>query len=280
METKSDLKNTSQRGVIYLGHIPHGFYEEEIRDYFKQFGKVTNLRVSRSRKSGRSKGFGFVEFANNEVAKIAAETMNNYLMFKKRVIAQYVPPERRHPRLFANRVQWSTSNYPLKGRHRAVVKRHNTDLDDKEHLKQTGRLMKTVRRTLKKLADMGIIYDFQPVDKPTEKMDAIVTEASTKPDDTLKLKKQAKKNSIPTKTSPKPTNVLNLKKKGDTRTESSPKSADVLKSKKAKKDIVSKSLGLKDSRVNVLIDNVRKHLGKTGCINDNIITRSKSKVGK
>lgn len=127
---------------------------------------------------------------------------------------------------------------------------------------------------------MGIAYDFQPVDKPTEEMDGIVTETSTKPDDTLKLKKKSKKNDILTKTSLKPADVLKLKKKGDIPTKTSTKPAAVLKLKKAKKDVVKKSLGLKDSRANVLISDVRKHLGKTGCINDNIITRSKSKVGK
>ncbi len=33
--------------------------------------------------TGKCKGFGFVEFACDEVAKIVAETMNNYLMFNK-----------------------------------------------------------------------------------------------------------------------------------------------------------------------------------------------------
>ena len=33
--------------------------------------------------TGKCKGFGFVEFECDEVAKIAAQTMNNYLMFNK-----------------------------------------------------------------------------------------------------------------------------------------------------------------------------------------------------
>lgn len=37
------------RGVVYLGHIPHGFYEEQMTDYFKQFGEITRVRVARSK---------------------------------------------------------------------------------------------------------------------------------------------------------------------------------------------------------------------------------------
>lgn len=37
-------------GVIYLGHIPHGFYESEMRNFFQQFGTVNRVRLSRSKK--------------------------------------------------------------------------------------------------------------------------------------------------------------------------------------------------------------------------------------
>jgi len=39
-------------GVVYVGHIPHGFYEEQMRKYFSQFGTVTRLKLARSRKVG------------------------------------------------------------------------------------------------------------------------------------------------------------------------------------------------------------------------------------
>lgn len=74
-----------QRGIIYVGHIPHGFYEEQMRSYFKQFGRVRNVVICRSQKTDKAKGFGFVQFDDHDVAKIAAETMNNYLMFKRRL---------------------------------------------------------------------------------------------------------------------------------------------------------------------------------------------------
>lgn len=72
-----------------MGHIPHGFYEDGIKAYASQFGKVTRVRVARSKRTGRSKGFGFVEFRNPEVAKIFAETVDNYLMYDRLLKCEY-----------------------------------------------------------------------------------------------------------------------------------------------------------------------------------------------
>ena len=48
--------------VLYIGHVPHGFYEEQMRGYFSQFGEVSRLRLSRNKKTGKSKHYAFVEF--------------------------------------------------------------------------------------------------------------------------------------------------------------------------------------------------------------------------
>ena len=37
-------------GAIYVGHIPHGFYEEQMKKYFSQFGTVTGVHMARSTK--------------------------------------------------------------------------------------------------------------------------------------------------------------------------------------------------------------------------------------
>ena len=49
-DTRESLPPPSERGVVYLGHIPHGFYEGEMRSYFAQFGTVTRLKLYRSKK--------------------------------------------------------------------------------------------------------------------------------------------------------------------------------------------------------------------------------------
>lgn len=41
---------TEERGVVYLGHIPYGFFEDQIRGFFSQFGDVTRLKLARSKK--------------------------------------------------------------------------------------------------------------------------------------------------------------------------------------------------------------------------------------
>ncbi|QDS76467.1 hypothetical protein FKW77_004910 [Venturia effusa] len=68
-------------GTIYVGRVPHGFYEHQMKAYFSQFGDVTRLRLARNKKTGASKHYAFVEFASKEVAEIVARTMDKYLMF-------------------------------------------------------------------------------------------------------------------------------------------------------------------------------------------------------
>ncbi|OQD72451.1 hypothetical protein PENDEC_c021G06323 [Penicillium decumbens] len=84
-------------GTVYIGRIPHGFYEHQMRAYFSQFGEITRLRLSRNRLTGRSKHYAFVEFASVTVAKIVAETMDNYLMYSHILKCKYVPSEQLHP---------------------------------------------------------------------------------------------------------------------------------------------------------------------------------------
>ncbi|KAI3727824.1 hypothetical protein L6452_16444 [Arctium lappa] len=67
--------------------------------FFKQFGEIKRIRIARNKKTGKSKHFGFLEFASPEVAKIVAETMHNYLLFEHLLQVQLIPPERVHPKL-------------------------------------------------------------------------------------------------------------------------------------------------------------------------------------
>ncbi|KAH7149862.1 hypothetical protein B0J13DRAFT_673639 [Dactylonectria estremocensis] len=102
---KAAKESNQNTGVIYIGRIPHGFYEHEMRQYFEQFGTINKLRLSRNKKTGASKHFAFVEFAEATTAEIVAKTMNNYLLFGHILKCRILPKEQVHEDLFkgANR---------------------------------------------------------------------------------------------------------------------------------------------------------------------------------
>ncbi|KAI4462943.1 mki67 fha domain-interacting nucleolar phosphoprotein [Holotrichia oblita] len=158
-------KHKRQYGLIYIGHLPHGFYEEEMKEYFKQFGVVTNVRVSRSRKTGKSKGFGFVQFLHPEVAQVAAETMDNYLFFNRRLVCKYIPPEKQQKSVFTKAV-WSTQNYPLKISRKMHIAKRN--LSQKKIVVSTKTSLKKIKMKLNKLAELGIQHTLKPCNVPDD----------------------------------------------------------------------------------------------------------------
>lgn len=94
-----------KRGIVLLQNIPHGFYEKQLKKYFGQYGDVTRMRLARSEKTGRSKHFAFIEFRYPEVAQIAAESLNDYIMFRQRLRTVYIPPEKQDHDYFKQKVR-------------------------------------------------------------------------------------------------------------------------------------------------------------------------------
>ena len=46
---------------IYVGNLPWSTTEDELREFFAQFGEVHSASIIMDRDTGRSRGFGFVE---------------------------------------------------------------------------------------------------------------------------------------------------------------------------------------------------------------------------
>ena len=61
---------------LFVGSLPWAVDDAQLGELFAQHGEVTSARVVTDRDSGRSRGFGFVEFANDEQAKAAVEAMD------------------------------------------------------------------------------------------------------------------------------------------------------------------------------------------------------------
>lgn len=64
--------------AIYVGSIPYDQTEEQILDIFKTVGPVANIRLVFDKESGKSKGFGFVEYVDPGSAASAVRNLNNY----------------------------------------------------------------------------------------------------------------------------------------------------------------------------------------------------------
>ena len=61
---------------IYVGNLPYGLTESELRDAFANFGAVSTVKVLTDRETGRSRGFGFVEMPNRTEAEAAVANLN------------------------------------------------------------------------------------------------------------------------------------------------------------------------------------------------------------
>jgi len=61
---------------LFVGSLPWAVTDQELEDLFKDFGTITSAKVIMDRDSGRSKGFGFVEFEDDDAAKAAMDKLN------------------------------------------------------------------------------------------------------------------------------------------------------------------------------------------------------------
>ncbi|PLX69645.1 MAG: RNA-binding protein [Denitrovibrio sp.] len=61
---------------IYVGNLSYTTSEDELFELFENVGQVDSARIITDRDTGRSKGFGFVEMADDEQAKAAIEQLN------------------------------------------------------------------------------------------------------------------------------------------------------------------------------------------------------------
>jgi cold-inducible RNA-binding protein len=61
---------------LFVGGLSWGTSEMELREAFEPFGEVTYAKVITDRDTGRSRGFGFVEYSSREEADNARQQMD------------------------------------------------------------------------------------------------------------------------------------------------------------------------------------------------------------
>jgi RNA recognition motif-containing protein len=88
---------------MYVGNLNYAVTEKELNDLFGEFGEVTYAKVI-TRPDGRSKGFGFVEMAEEDQAKDAMEKLNQSSFMERTIIVNEAKErENRPPRMNNNR---------------------------------------------------------------------------------------------------------------------------------------------------------------------------------
>ncbi|MBI2452214.1 RNA-binding protein [Candidatus Pacearchaeota archaeon] len=61
---------------VYVGNLPFSFTDKDLKELFSKYGELIEAVVIKDKYSGRSKGFGFVTFADHSAAQKAIAEMN------------------------------------------------------------------------------------------------------------------------------------------------------------------------------------------------------------
>ncbi|KAI4317360.1 hypothetical protein L6164_025233 [Bauhinia variegata] len=83
---------------LFVGGLSYGVDDQSLRDAFSNFGDVVEARVITDRDTGRSRGFGFVNFTSNESAGSALAAMDGQEINGRSVRVSYATDRASGPR--------------------------------------------------------------------------------------------------------------------------------------------------------------------------------------
>lgn len=89
------MANGSNR--LYVGNLSYQTTEDELRTFFEGAGAVSNVAIIMERDTGRSKGFGFVEFATEEEAVRAKQMFDGSQLRNRTLKVDIAKPRDKHP---------------------------------------------------------------------------------------------------------------------------------------------------------------------------------------
>jgi RNA recognition motif-containing protein len=77
---------------IYVGNLPYSVTDASLNSNFAEFGGVSSAKVMMDRDTGRSKGFGFVEMANADVAQAAIKALHGMSVDGRSIVVNLACP--------------------------------------------------------------------------------------------------------------------------------------------------------------------------------------------
>jgi len=77
---------------IYIGNLNYRLRTEELKNVFLPYGEVIGAKIVRDQETKRSKGFGFVEMANDDDGEKAIEGLNGFDLSGRKMIVTLAKP--------------------------------------------------------------------------------------------------------------------------------------------------------------------------------------------
>ena len=78
---------------LFVGSLPYSATETQLRELFEPFGAIASIRLISDKFTGRSKGFGFVEFDDDEAADKAIAEVNGKEFDGRTLVVNEARPE-------------------------------------------------------------------------------------------------------------------------------------------------------------------------------------------
>lgn len=83
---------------LFVGSLAYASTDDSLKAFFEQVGEVESARVITDRDSGRSKGFGFVEFVDEANNQKAVDQLNGQELDGRAITVSIARPKEDRPR--------------------------------------------------------------------------------------------------------------------------------------------------------------------------------------
>lgn len=78
---------------LFVGSLPYSTTSADLEQLFATHGAVQSANVVTDRETGRSKGFGFVEFSSETDAKAAIQALNGHELNGRQIVVSEARPQ-------------------------------------------------------------------------------------------------------------------------------------------------------------------------------------------
>lgn len=82
---------------IYVSNLSFNIQDEDLREFFAEYGEVTSAKIITDRETGRSRGFGFVEMADDEASKKAIAELDGASIDNRTIKVMEAKPKEDRP---------------------------------------------------------------------------------------------------------------------------------------------------------------------------------------